>query len=360
MNTIWNFSAGPAQLPKTVLEKAQSEMLSYDNSGMSVMELSHRGKVFKKIYEETDANLRRLLDIPEDYATLYLQGGASMQFALIPMNLNQLGKAAYVHTGTWAQKAMDEAERVGMKAVEIATSEADSFTKIPEIPNQFADFDYVHITTNNTIEGTTIYDFPDTGETPLVADMSSNIFSEPIDVTKFGLIYAGAQKNLGIAGLTLVIIRKDLLERVTDLPKIFDYKVYADNDSMYNTPPTYSIYMFNLILQWVDELGGLEAMKKLNEEKAAKFYAYLDQSDLFKPTVFDKDRSLMNIPFVTGMEEVDKAFIDFSEERGIRNIKGHRSVGGMRASIYNAMPLAGVERLIEVMTEFEELRGDGL
>lgn len=360
MNTIWNFSAGPAQLPKTVLEKAQSEMLSYDNSGMSVMELSHRGKVFKKIYEETDANLRRLLDIPEDYATLYLQGGASMQFALIPMNLNQLGKAAYVHTGTWAQKAMDEAERVGMEAVEIATSEADSFTKIPEIPNQFSDFDYVHITTNNTIEGTTIYDFPDTSETPLVADMSSNIFSEPIDVTKFGLIYAGAQKNLGIAGLTLVIIRKDLLERVTDLPKIFDYKVYADNDSMYNTPPTYSIYMFNLILQWIDELGGLEAMKKLNEEKAAKFYAYLDQSDLFKPTVFDKDRSLMNIPFVTGMEEVDKAFIDFSEERGIRNIKGHRSVGGMRASIYNAMPLAGVERLIEVMTEFEELRGDGL
>lgn len=355
MRNVWNFSAGPAQLPLEVLKKAQEELVSYKDTGMSVMEMSHRSKDYQEIMEDTEDRLRRVMNVSEDYAVLFLQGGASGQFLMAPMNLNKNGKTAFIHTGNWSKKAIEAAEEIGVEIDIIATSEDKNFTYIPEWTNDFQAYDYVHITTNNTIEGTVFTDFPDTENIPLVADMSSNILSEPIDVNKFGLIYAGAQKNLGIAGLTIVIIRKDLLNLNPSLPAYLNYNTHAKKESAYNTPATYAIYMSNLVLEWVENLGGLEAVYQLNKEKADLFYDYLDHSKLFKATVFGRDRSLMNIPFITGDESLDKKFITYANKHQIKNIKGHRSIGGMRASIYNSMPIQGVEALIQVMNDFEKI-----
>lgn len=354
MRDVWNFSAGPAQLPLEVLKKAQEELVSYKDTGMSVMEMSHRSKDYQEIMRDTEDRLRRVMNISEDYAILFLQGGASGQFLMAPMNLKKNGKAAFIHTGNWSKKAIEAAEEIGVEADIIATSEDKNFTYIPEWTNDFQTYDYVHITTNNTIEGTVFTTFPETKNIPLVADMSSNILSEPIDLNKFGLIYAGAQKNLGIAGLTIVIVRKDLLNMNPNLPTYLNYHTHAQKESAYNTPATYAIYMSNLVLEWVENLGGLEAMYQLNKEKAELFYNYLDHSKLFKATVFGKDRSLMNIPFITGDENLDKEFVAYADKHRIKNIKGHRSIGGMRASIYNSMPIQGVEALIQVMKDFEK------
>ena len=340
---VYNFSAGPAMLPEEVLKRAADEMLEYGETGQSVMEMSHRSKEYQAIIDSVEAKLREVMSIPENYNVLFLQGGASSQFAMVPLNLmNKSGKADFVLTGQWATKAYQEASRYGECKV-VASSKDKTFSYIPELNK--ADF---------TPDGTKFPELPDTGNVPLVADMSSSILSEPVDVSKFGLIYAGAQKNMGPAGLTVVIIREDLIGNAKDItPTMFNYKTHADNGSMYNTPPTYGIYILGLVLNWVKEKGGLEAMKKLNEEKAAILYNFLDSSKLFKATVQGKDRSLMNIPFVTGNEEMDAKFVSEAKKAGLINIKGHRSVGGMRASIYNAMPKAGVEKLVEFMTKFE-------
>ena len=353
---VYNFSAGPAMLPEEVLKRAADEMLEYGETGQSVMEMSHRSKEYQAIIDSVEAKLREVMSIPENYKVLFLQGGASSQFAMVPLNLmNKSGKADFVLTGQWATKAYQEASRYGECKV-VASSKDKTFSYIPELNK--ADFtpdaDYFHICYNNTIYGTKFPELPDTGNVPLVADMSSSILSEPVDVSKFGLIYAGAQKNMGPAGLTVVIIREDLIGNAKDItPTMFNYKTHADNGSMFNTPPTYGIYILGLVLDWVKEKGGLKAMKKLNEEKAAILYNFLDNSKLFKATVQGKDRSLMNIPFVTGNEEMDAKFVSEAKKAGLINIKGHRSVGGMRASIYNAMPKAGVEKLVEFMTKFE-------
>lgn len=358
MREVWNFSAGPAQLPLEVLKKAQEELVSYKNTGMSVMEMSHRSTEYQEIMDETEARFRRLLGVSKDYAILFLQGGASAQFLMAPMNLKQEGKAAFIHTGNWSKKAIEAAGEVGVQADIIGSSVDQNFSTIPEWANDFQGYDYVHITTNNTIEGTVYTEFPETEDIPLVADMSSNILSEPIDVNKFGLIYAGAQKNLGIAGLTIVVIRKDLLNLNPDLPAYLNYNTHVEKESAYNTPSTYAIYMSNLVLEWIEDLGGLDAVYDLNKEKANLFYDYLDNSKLFKATVFGENRSLMNIPFVTGDEALDKKFVAYAQEHQIKNIKGHRSIGGMRASIYNSMPIEGVEALIKVMQEFENIEGE--
>lgn len=353
---VYNFSAGPAMLPEEVLKRAADEMLEYGETGQSVMEMSHRSKEYQAIIDSVEAKLREVMSIPENYNVLFLQGGASSQFAMVPLNLmNKSGKADFVLTGQWATKAYQEASRYGECKV-VASSKDKTFSYIPELNK--ADFtpdaDYFHICYNNTIYGTKFPELPDTGNVPLVADMSSSILSEPVDVSKFGIIYAGAQKNMGPAGLTVVIIREDLIGNAKDItPTMFNYKTHADNGSMFNTPPTYGIYILGLVLDWVKEKGGLKAMKKLNEEKAAILYKFLDDSKLFKATVQSKDRSLMNIPFVTGNEEMDAKFVAEAKKAGLINIKGHRSVGGMRASIYNAMPKAGVEKLVEFMTKFE-------
>ena len=353
---VYNFSAGPAMLPEEVLKRAADEMLEYGETGQSVMEMSHRSKEYQAIIDSVEAKLREVMSITENYKVLFLQGGASSQFSMVPLNLmNKSGKADFVLTGQWATKAYQEASRYGECKV-VASSKDKTFSYIPELNK--ADFtpdaDYFHICYNNTIYGTKFPELPDTGNVPLVADMSSSILSEPVDVSKFGLIYAGAQKNMGPAGLTVVIIREDLIGNAKDItPTMFNYKTHADNGSMYNTPPTYGIYILGLVLDWVKEKGGLEAMKKLNEEKAAILYNFLDNSKLFKATVQGKDRSLMNIPFVTGNEEMDAKFVSEAKKAGLINIKGHRSVGGMRASIYNAMPKAGVEKLVEFMKQFE-------
>ncbi len=353
---VYNFSAGPAMLPEEVLKRAADEMLEYGETGQSVMEMSHRSKEYQAIIDSVEAKLRDVMSIPDNYKVLFLQGGASSQFAMVPLNLmNKSGKADFVLTGQWATKAYQEASRYGVCKV-VASSKDKTFSYIPELNK--ADFtpdaDYFHICLNNTIYGTRFSELPDTGSVPLVADLSSCILSEPVDVSKFGLIYAGAQKNMGPAGLTVVIVREDLIGNARDItPTMFNYKTHAENGSMYNTPPTYGIYILGLVLDWVKEKGGLEAMKKLNEEKAAILYKFLDNSKLFKATVQGKDRSIMNIPFVTGNEEMDAKFVSEAKKAGLINIKGHRSVGGMRASIYNAMPKAGVEKLVEFMTKFE-------
>ncbi|MCM1524675.1 MAG: 3-phosphoserine/phosphohydroxythreonine transaminase [Ruminococcus sp.] len=360
MSRVYNFSAGPAMLPEKVLKTAAEEMLDYKGTGESVMEMSHRSKEYQAIIDETEALLREVMSIPENYKVLFLQGGASTQFAMIPLNLmNKSGKADFVLTGQWATKAYQEASRYGdCKAV--ASSKDKTFSYIPEIDKSEcrADADYFHICLNNTIYGTKWASLPDTGNVPLVADMSSCILSEPVDVSKFALIYAGAQKNMGPAGLTVVIIREDMIGNARDItPTMLNYKTHADNGSMYNTPPTYSIYILKLVLEWVKEQGGLEAMKKLNEKKAAVIYDFLDNSKMFGATVRGEVRSLMNIPFVTGNEELDAKFVSEAKKAGFINLKGHRSVGGMRASVYNAMPLEGCERLVEFMKDFE--RGNG-
>ncbi len=356
MSRVYNFSAGPSMLPEAALRKAAEQMLDYEGSGQSVMEMSHRSAEYKAIIENTEALLRELMHIPDNYTVLFLQGGASSQFAMVPLNLmTKSKKMDTVITGQWAKKAASEAKKFG--EVNIIASSADkTFSYIPKVDKSMfsADADYVHITMNNTIYGTKYHTIPDTGDIPLVADMSSCILSEDFDVTKFGLIYAGAQKNMAPAGLTVVIIRNDLIGHAPEsCPTMFDYKIHADNGSMYNTPPTYTIYMCMLVLEWLKSLGGISEIEKINREKAKLFYDYLDNSAMFKGTVVPEDRSLMNIPFITGNEELDAKFVKESKAAGFVNLKGHRTVGGMRASIYNAMPIEGVKSLIEFMKKFE-------
>lgn len=355
-NRIYNFSAGPSMLPEAVLSKAASEMLNYNNSGMSVMEMSHRSKTYEEIIFGCEAKLRSVLSVPDNYKVLFLQGGASSQFAMVPMNLmTKNGIADYIVTGQFAKKAYDEAKKYG--DVRLAASSSDkNFTYIPS-QSQLKlspDADYVYICHNNTIFGSTWNYVPETGSIPLVADMSSSILSAPVDVSKYGLIFAGAQKNMGPAGLTVVIIREDLVGKPMPFtPTMFDYSVHAANDSMYNTPPTYSIYVCKLVLEWLEELGGVTAMEKINRKKAAMLYDYLDNSKLFKAPVDKSCRSLMNVTFVTGNTDTDDAFCKEAAKNGFVSIKGHRSVGGMRASIYNAMPVEGVEKLVAFMRDFE-------
>ena len=356
MKRVYNFSAGPSMLPESVLTIAAGEMLSYKNSGQSVMEMSHRSKDYAPIIEGCEALLREVMEIPNNYKVLFMQGGASSQFSMIPLNLMQgSGKADYIVSGQFSKKAYQEAARYGdVKAV--ASSEDKKFSYIPKTnENDFRDdADYVHICLNNTIFGTRFTELPPCGDKVLVADASSCILSEPIDVSKFGVIYAGAQKNMAPAGLTVVIIREDLMGKANEhTPAMFNYKLISDNDSMYNTPSTYSIYMCGLVLEWIKNLGGLSAMKKMNEEKAAILYDFLDESNLFKGTANKADRSLMNVTFVTGNDDLDSKFVSEAKERGFVNLKGHRSVGGMRASIYNAMPKQGIAELVEFMKEFE-------
>jgi phosphoserine aminotransferase len=355
MSRIYNFSAGPSMLPLEVLKKAAEEMTDYRGTGMSVMEMSHRSSVYEGIINEAEADLRKLMNIPENYKVLFLQGGASTQFAAIPLNFMKTGKADYVVTGQWAKKALVEARKYG-DAKCIASSEDRTFAYIPEItPDMVSpDADYVHICYNNTIYGTKFPEIPNVGDKMLIADMSSCIMSEPVDVTKFGVIYAGAQKNMAPAGLTVVIVREDLLGYARpETPTMLDYKIMADNGSMYNTPPCYTIYVAGLVYKWALSLGGLEKMKERNEKKAALLYDYLDGSSLFKATADKAFRSMMNVCFVTGDAELDKKFCAEAQQNGMVNLKGHRSVGGMRASIYNAMPYEGVEKLVSFMKKFE-------
>ena len=358
MSRVYNFSAGPSMLPEAVLKRAAEEMLDYQGSGQSVMEMSHRSKVYDSIIKEAEALLREVMNIPDNYKVLFLQGGASSQFAMVPLNLfNKSKKADYVITGQWAKKAFQEAKKYGEPKA-IASSEDKTYSYIPKLDK--ADFtpdaDYFYICVNNTIYGTLYHELPDTGNVPLIGDISSCVLSEPIDVSKFGILLAGAQKNMGPAGVTIAIVREDLIGNAMDItPTMFNYKTHADNDSMFNTPPCYSIYMVKLVLEWVkNEIGGLEKMKELNEKKAKLLYDFLDNSKLFKGTVVPEDRSLMNVPFVTGDADLDAKFVKESTEAGFVNLKGHRSVGGMRASIYNAMPYEGVEKLVEFMKKFEE------
>lgn len=357
MERVFNFSAGPSMLPLPVLERAASEMLCYGDTGMSVAEMSHRSPDFEPIIKKAQDDLRRLMNIPDDYAVLFLQGGASTQFASVPLNLlPEGGKADYIVSGQFSGKAFTEAQKYG-DVVCAATSKADGFSYVPATTRESfrPDASYVHICYNNTIFGTKYNYIPDTGDIPLVADMSSCILSEPVDVTKFGVIYAGAQKNIAPAGMTLVIVRRDLLGNARpECPTMLDWKVMADNDSMYNTPPCYTIYMAGLVYQWILDLGGLEEMKKLNQKKAKLLYDYLDSQNYYIAPVRPDCRSMMNVTFVTGNADLDKKFAADATAAGLKNLKGHRSVGGMRASIYNAMPYAGVEKLVAFMKDFAE------
>ena len=358
MNRVYNFSAGPSMLPLEVLEKAQKELVCYGNSGMSVMEMSHRSADFENILNTGKADLKELMNVPDDYEILFVQGGGSTQFAMVPLNLfANTGKADFIKTGQWAKKAMEEAGRYG-KVRAVASSEDKTYTYIPRTKKEDFDpeADYAYITYNNTIYGThyTADSLPDTGNVPLVTDISSNILAEQIDVNRFGLLFAGAQKNIGPAGVTVVIVRRDLLGKAMPItPTMLDYKVHADNNSLYNTPPTYGIYFAGLVFQWVKEMGGVAAMEQRNKEKAAILYNFLDESALFKGTVVPEDRSLMNAPFVLPTDELNDKFIKAAKAAGFVNLKGHRTVGGMRASIYNAMPIEGVKQLVEFMKDFE-------
>ena len=360
MARVFNFSAGPSMLPEEVLKTAASEMLEYGTSGQSVMEMSHRSKDYQAIIDEAEANLREVMQIPDNYKVLFLQGGASTQFSMVPLNLmTKNGKADYIITGQWAKKAYKEGAKYGAARV-VASSEDKTFTYIPKVTAADIDpeADFVHICFNNTIYGTKYNYIPETNGVPLVADISSCILSEPIDVKKFGILYAGAQKNVAPAGLTIVIIREDLIGSAMPItPVMLDYKIHAENGSMYNTPPCYTIYIAGLVFKWLKGLGGLEAMKERNEKKAKILYDFLDSSKLFRGTVTPEDRSLMNVPFVTGNEELDAKFVKEATAAGFVNLKGHRTVGGMRASIYNAMPIEGVEALVEFMKRFEKENG---
>ena len=356
MGRVYNFSAGPAVLPEEVLKEAAAEMLDYNGTGMSVMEMSHRSKAFEEIIETAEADLRDLLKIPDNYKVLFLQGGASQQFAMIPMNLMKNKVADYIITGQWAKKAYKEACKYG-KANAIASSEDKTFSYIPDCSDLpiSEDADYVYICHNNTIYGTTFKTEPNTKGKILVADMSSDILSQPVDVSKYGMIYFGVQKNVGPAGVVVCIIREDLITEdvLEGTPTMLTYKTHADAKSLYNTPPAYGIYICGKVFKWLKAQGGLEAMKEKNEKKAAILYDFLDQSSLFKGTVVKEDRSLMNVPFVTGNADLDAKFVKEAAAAGFVNIKGHRTVGGMRASIYNAMPIEGVEKLVEFMKKFE-------
>ena len=355
MARVYNFSAGPAVLPEEVLKEAADEMLDYKGCGMSVMEMSHRSKMFQQIIDEAEQDIRDLMGIPDNYKVLFLQGGGSTQFAMIPLNLASKNKKAdYVITGQWAKKAAAEAERY-ITVNRVASSADKTFSYIPKLDKSTfsSDADYFYICYNNTIYGTRYTELPQC-DVPLIADISSCVMSEEIDVSKFGLLFAGAQKNLGPAGVTLVIVREDLIGDAMDItPTMLDYKTHADNGSMYNTPPTYGIYVLKLVLEWIKEQGGVKALQEINEKKAKILYDYLDSSKMFKGTVVPEDRSLMNAPFVTGNEELDAKFVAEAKAAGFVNLKGHRTVGGMRASIYNAMPVEGVEKLVEFMKKFE-------
>lgn len=360
MSRAYNFSAGPAMLPTEVLERAQKELLEWGGSGMSIMEMSHRGKEFMSVAEKAEADLRDLMGIPDSYKVLFLQGGASSQFAMVPMNLLRGKKGAdYINTGSWSKKAIAEAKRYCDVNV-AATTEEGNFTRAPQQDELKLDphAAYVHYTPNETIGGVEFPYVPDTGDVPLVADMSSTILSRPIDVSKFGVIYAGAQKNVGPAGLTLVIVREDLIgETISGTPTMFDYKTHADNDSMYNTPPTYSLYLAGLVFQWLKGLGGLDGMAEINKRKADKLYKAIEQSPFYSNPVAEECRSWMNVPFILANSDLDKTFLEEADKAGLKTLKGHRSVGGMRASIYNAMPEAGVDALIDFMTDFEKRHG---
>ena len=357
MSRVYNFSAGPAVLPESVLKSAAEEMLDYKGCGMSVMEMSHRSKVFEEIIKTAESDLRELMHIPDNYKVLFLQGGASQQFAMIPMNLMKNKVADYIVTGQWAKKAYQEAAKYG-KVNKIASSEDKTFSYIPDCSDLpiSEDADYVYICENNTIYGTKFKELPNTKGKTLVADVSSCFLSEPVDVSKYGIIYGGVQKNIGPAGVVIVIIREDFITEdvLPGTPTMLTYKTHADEDSLYNTPPAYGIYICGKVFQWLKEMGGLEAMKERNERKAKILYDFLDQSKLFKGTVEKKDRSLMNVPFVTGSDELDARFVKEAKAAGLENLKGHRSVGGMRASIYNAMPEEGVQALVDFMKKFEE------
>ena len=357
MGRVYNFSSGPAVLPEEVLKEAAAEMLDYNGTGMSVMEMSHRSKAYQQIIDEAEADLRDLMNIPDNYKVLFLQGGASLQFAAVPLNLKKNGKAAYIVTGQWAKKAAQEAEKY-IEVQKVASSADKTFSYIPDCSDLPIDddVDYVYICENNTIYGTKYHTLPNTKGHTLVADVSSCFLSEPVDVTKYGVIYGGVQKNIGPAGVVIVIVREDLIPESVDstVPTMLEWKIQADNGSMYNTPPCYGIYICGKVFKWIKKMGGLDAMKKRNEEKAAILYDFLDQSELFKGTVVKEDRSLMNVPFVTGNEELDAKFVAEAKAAGFENLKGHRTVGGMRASIYNAMPIEGVKALVEFMKKFEE------
>jgi phosphoserine aminotransferase len=360
MPRVFNFSAGPAVLPEPVLTEAAQEMLDWHGSGMSVMEMSHRGDEFIAIHARAEADLRELLAIPPNYKVLFLQGGAAGQFAMIPMNLLRGRKAAdYVNTGQWSKKAIGEGRNYCDVNV-AASSEDANFTYVPKQSEWrlSPDAAYVHITSNETIGGVEFHWTPDTGTVPLVTDASSHILSRPMDVGRYGLIYAGAQKNMGPAGLTIVIVRDDLIgASMHDTPSVFDYKIQAENDSMYNTPPTYAIYIAGLVFQWLKKLGGLARMEEINITKAQLLYDYLDQTEFYHSPVAREDRSRMNVPFTLRSSDLDKSFLAEAERRGLTQLKGHRSVGGMRASIYNAMPIEGVQALVDFMREFEREHG---
>ena len=357
MNRVYNFSAGPSMLPLPVLEKAASELVCYGNSGISVMEMSHRSNDYDVIIKDAEALLRKLMNIPDNYKVLFLQGGASTQFAAVPLNLLPVGgKADYIVSGQFSGKAYQEAQKYG-EVYAVASSKADNFTYVPETTREsfHKDAAYVHVCFNNTIYGTKYPYIPETGDVPLVADLSSCIISEPVDVTKFGVIYAGAQKNMAPAGVTLVIVREDLLGFCEEnAPTMLDWKVMAENDSMYNTPPCFAIYVAGLVYKWIAQLGGLDVMKEMNEKKANLLYDYLDSQSYYTAPVKKESRSLMNVTFVTGDADLDKKFASEAAKAGLKNLKGHRSVGGMRASIYNAMPYEGVEALVAFMKKFAE------
>ena len=360
MARVYNFSAGPAVLPEEVLREAAEEMLDYRGCGMSVMEMSHRSKMFENIIQEAEADLRDLLEIPDNYKVLFLQGGASQQFAMIPMNLMKNRVADYIVTGQWAKKAWQEAQKYG-KANKIASSEDKTYSYIPDCSDLpiSPDADYVYICENNTIYGTKFKKLPNTKGKTLVADVSSCFLSEPVDVSKYGILYGGVQKNIGPAGMVISIIREDLITEdvLPGTPTMLTFKTHADAGSMYNTPNCYCIYMCGKVFKWLKKMGGLSAMKERNEKKAKILYDFLDSSSLFKGTVVPEDRSLMNVPFVTGNKDLDAKFVKEAQEAGLENLKGHRSVGGMRASIYNAMPIEGVEALVNFMKNFEKENG---
>ena len=357
MGRIFNFAAGPAVLPEEVLQEAAAEMMDYKGTGMSVMEMSHRSKPFQQIIDEAEADIRELMNIPDNYKVLFLQGGASQQFAMIPMNLMKNKKAGYIVTGQWAKKAYQEAKIFG-EAVELASSADKTFSYIPDCSDLAItdDMDYVYICENNTIYGTKYKTLPNTKGKTLVADVSSCFLSEPVDVSKYGIIYGGVQKNVGPAGVVIVIIREDLITEDTlpGTPTMLKYKIHADNGSLYNTPPAYGIYICGKVFKWLKKMGGLTVMQERNQHKAKILYDFLDQSKLFTGTVVKEDRSLMNVPFVTGNEELDAKFVKEAKAAGFESLKGHRTVGGMRASIYNAMPVEGVEKLVEFMRNFEK------
>ena len=360
MSRVYNFSAGPAVLPEEVLKEAAEEMLDYRGCGMSVMEMSHRSKMFENIIQEAEADLRDLLEIPDNYKVLFLQGGASQQFAMIPMNLMKNRVADYIVTGQWAKKAWQEAQKYG-KANKIASSEDKTYSYIPDCSDLpiSPDADYVYICENNTIYGTKFKKLPNTKGKTLVADVSSCFLSEPVDVSKYGILYGGVQKNIGPAGMVISIIREDLITEdvLPGTPTMLTFKTHADAGSMYNTPNCYCIYMCGKVFKWLKKMGGLSAMKERNEKKAKILYDFLDSSSLFKGTVVPEDRSLMNVPFVTGNKDLDAKFVKEAQEAGLENLKGHRTVGGMRASIYNAMPVEGVEALVNFMKNFEKENG---